>query len=325
MSQLPLADKKPANFMVSVLTGPYVLLILAALFWGGNIVAGRLAVGHVDPFTLIIGRWGGAILLITPFAWRHVQKDWAKIKPALVPLIMFGAIGFATFNVLMYNAALSTTGVNAAIEQASIPVFVFIGNLVFFAVRPKRLQVVGLGLTIVGVIWVATHGDPFKILSLSLNIGDGMVLIACVIYAFYSLLLRLKPDIHWLSFIFVTGASALVTSIIYQTLLAGGVSTLVEAVPNITTQGWLCILYVMAFPSILSQLFYVRGVEIIGPNRASIFINLLPVFGTILSIMFLGETFEAFHAIASILVVLGIILAEYAVRKTGTQTSSRQI
>ncbi len=309
----------PGGFLrgmfTNILARPYLLLVLAPLLWGGNITAGKLAVGQVDPNLLVIGRWTGAILVLLPLAWPHVRREWPKIRPALPLLFLFGALGFTGFNLLLYNAALFTSGVNASMEQASIPVFVLLGNFLLFAVRPRLLQVIGLIFTIIGVVFVATHGEPGRILALSINVGDLMVLLACVLYAAYSLTLRFKPSIHWLSFLAITAFSALVTAVLFQAIAGGGLVQLFSLLPDVTLKGWLIIIYVMVFPSILAQLFYARGVEIIGPNRASIFINLLPVFGTILSVIILGERLETYHLIAAILVIGGIAMAEFSVRK----------
>ncbi|HHG89536.1 MAG TPA: DMT family transporter [Devosia sp.] len=300
----------------NILARPYLLLVLAPVFWGGNIVAGKLAIGHVDPNVLVIGRWAGAILVLLTLSRPHLREDWPQIRPALPLLFLFGALGFTGFNLLLYNAVLYTSGVNASIEQASIPVLVLLGNFVLFAVRPRPLQIAGLIITIIGVVWVATHGEPMRVLALSINIGDLMVLLACILYAAYSLTLKFRPSIHWLSFLSVTAFFALATAVLFQALVGGGMDRFFSLLPRVTLRGWLIVLYVMIFPSILAQLFYARGVEIVGPNRASIFINLLPVFGTILSVIILGERFEAYHAIAAILVIGGITMAEYSVRKT---------
>ena len=293
----------------------YLLLILAPLIWGGNLVASKLAVGQVDPNILLLGRWFGAALILVFIASKHLKKDWVKIKPRLGILIFYGILGFAGFNLLMYNSAHFTSGINMSIEQASIPVLVLLGNFIIFKVRAKPLQIVGLILTIIGVIFVASAGEPMKILALEMNIGDVMVLFACLLYAAYSLTLKYKPNIHWLSFMLITSLAALFASFIYYIIFAGGFESLVREIPKTTMLGWGTIFYVMIFPSILAQIFYARGVELIGPNRASIFINLLPVFGTILSVIILGEKFQNYHFIASVLVIAGIILAEYAVRE----------
>lgn len=292
----------------------YLLLILAPLLWGGNIVAGKLAVGQIDPFLLLVCRWTGATAILLVIALPHARRDWPKIRPALPMLALYGVLGFATFNVLMYHSAYHTAAVNASIEQAAIPVLVLLGNFYIFKVRAKSLQVVGLVLTLVGVIWVATHGNPTRILSLSVNIGDTMVLAASLLYAAYSLTLRYNADIHWLSFILVTAGAAFIASIFYQLILGGGPYNLIAEIPRTSTKGWLCVLYVMIFPSIVAQSFYARGVQLVGPNRASIFINLLPVFGTILSVIIIGENFETYHLTASVLIIIGIVLSEYAVR-----------
>lgn len=314
MKPQPTPDKN-ANIVSALLNQPYLLLVLAPLFWGGNIATGKIAVGEVDPFVLLIGRWAGATAILLTIGIPYIKRDWAKIKPALPMLAIYGALGFATFNILMYVAAQFTTAVNASIEQAAIPVFVLLGNFLVFRIRAKLLQVVGLILTIIGVVWVATRGDPTRLLAADINIGDGMVIAACFCYAIYSLLLRYNPSIHWLSFILVTAASALAASLIFLFAFGGGLTQFFTALPETTPLGWLCIIYVMTFPSIISQLCYARGVQMIGANRASIFINLLPVFGTVLSVLIIGEAFELYHVVASLLVVCGIVLAEYAARR----------
>lgn len=299
----------------AIVAQPYLLLVLAPTFWGANVVAGKLAVGQVDPFLLLLGRWTGAVLLLIPFALPHIRHDWPKITRSIWWLGFYGVFGFAGFNMLMYSAAHFTAAVNASIEQAAIPVMVFAGNFLVFRVRARALQILGLAVTVAGVVWVATHGDPSRMLNLTVNIGDGMVLAACLLYALYSLTLRYRPDIHWLSFMFVTAFSAFLASVVFLFSFGGGVDTLLENLPQTTLIGWGCIAYVMLFPSIIAQLCYARGVEIIGPNRASIFINLLPITGTILSVIVLSERLEPFHLFAAALVVIGIALAEYAMRK----------
>ncbi len=303
-----------SEIFLRLLARPYLLLVMAPLFWGGNIVAGKLAVGQVDPFVLVVGRWAGAILIVAPLAWPHLRRDWPKIKMALPLLAAFGVFGFTGFNVLMYNSSLFTSAINGSIEQAFIPVLVLLGNYVIFALRPKPLQVFGLVLTIAGVVFVATRGDPALILALDVNIGDAMVLLAGFFYASYSLALRFRPAIHWLSFLAVSAFFALIAALLVQMVLGGGAARMAVLVPQITGRGWLIILYVMSFPSVLAQLFYARGVEIVGANRASIFINLLPVFGTVLSVIIVGEDFEIYHGIASVLVISGIVLSEYSAR-----------
>jgi drug/metabolite transporter (DMT)-like permease len=301
--------------MTRLLDRPILILTLTSAFWGGNVVAGKLAVGHIDPYTLTVLRWVGALLLVLPFALPSLRRDRALLGKHLPLLLFYGAIGYCTFNMLMYIAAHFTSGVNASIEQVAINIFVMLGNFVLFRVSVRALQLLGVGLTIIGVALTATHGDLAQIMQLNINFGDALVVLASLAYAVYSLTLRYRPAIGWLSFLVATCAGALLAAIVYQLTLGGGVAPLVAGIADITWPGWLIVLYVLTFPSILSQMLYVRGVGLIGANRASLFINLIPVFGTLGSVLIVGERLEGFHLVAGALIVLGICLAEWSARR----------
>ena len=293
----------------------YIILTLTSLFWGGNVVAGKLAVGHIEPNALMILRWSGALLAVMPFAIGPLKRDWPVIRKSWPLLIYFGAIGFATFNVFVYMAAHFTSGVNIAIEQVAVNIFVMMMNFALFRTRVKGLQILGVALTILGVALTATHGDLGRILSLEVNAGDLMVIAACFAYATYSIALRWRPPAHWMSIFVASTIGAIAASFFYQGILGGGVMAFFEQLPTISTQGWIIVAYTVLLPSVCSQILYVRGVELIGSNRASLFVNLIPIFGTIGSVLVLGERLELFHLMAAGLVVIGIVLAEFAVRR----------
>jgi drug/metabolite transporter (DMT)-like permease len=294
---------------------PYLVLTLTTLFWGGNVVAGKLAVGHIDPHVLMILRWSGALLAVLPFAIRPLKRDWPTIRGNLPLLLFYGVVGYATFNVLVYLAAHLTSGVNIAMEQVAVNIFVMILNFAIFRTHVRALQLLGVALTILGVAITATHGDLSRILTLDVNLGDALVLLACLAYAVYSLTLRYRPATNWLSFLVVTFVGAIIASFLFQFLLGGGPAQLAIAFGQITWQGWLIALYTVFFPSVISQMLYVRGVELIGPNRASLFINLIPFFGTVGSVLLLGESLETSHLVAAALIVVGIVLAEWSARR----------
>ena len=300
---------------VSPVRTAYIILTLTTLFWGGNVVAGKLAVGHIEPNALMILRWSGALLAVLPFAVGPLKRDWPVIRKSWPLLFYFGAIGFATFNVFVYMAAYYTSGVNIAIEQVAVNIFVMMMNFALFRTRVRGLQFLGVILTIIGVALTATHGDLGRILSLEVNAGDLMVIAACFAYATYSIALRWRPPAHWMSIFVVSTIGAILASFFYQGILGGGVLAFFEQMPTISTQGWLIVAYTVLFPSVISQILYVRGVELIGSNRASLFVNLIPIFGTIGSVLVLGEQLEMFHLMAAGLVVIGIVLAEFAVRR----------
>lgn len=305
----------PGQLVHAILGRPYLILVLTPLFWGGNAVAGKLALGQVDPYTLSLARWLGALLIILPFATGALRKDRPAIRANWPMLLLYGALGFTTFNVLLYVALHYTSAVNASIEQALIPAIVMLANFAIFRVRSHGLQIVGVILTFVGVAITAVHGDFGRLATMTINIGDGLVVLASLAYSAYSLLLRYRPAMNWMSFLSVTFVGAILAALVAQAIAGGSPMAFVEGFAATTGMGWLIIVYTALFPSILAQLFYARGVELIGPNRASLFINLIPVFGTVLSLIVIGEPFEGYHAVTAVLVVAGIVLAEYAVRR----------
>jgi drug/metabolite transporter (DMT)-like permease len=293
----------------------YIILTLTSLFWGGNVVASKMAVGHIDPNALMILRWAGALIAVLPFAIRPLKRDWPVLKAKWWLYLFYGAVGFATFNVLVYVAVHYTSGVNASIEQVAVNIFVMMFNFALFRTRVRALQLLGVALTILGVAITATHGDLGRILALEVNIGDLMMLGACLAYAVYSIGLRWKPSTHWLSFFVGAVTAAIVASIAYQQFTGGGIGAFFDHLPAITPVGWGIVAYSIIFPSVVSQVLYVRGIELIGSNRASLFVNLIPIFGTIGAVLILGERLETFHLIATALVITGIVLAEFAARR----------
>jgi len=288
----------------------YIFLCLTTLFWGGNAVASRLAVGHVSPMMLTTLRWILSSSLLVYFAWPHLKRDWPAIRAKLPLLAFLGMMGFTGFNALFYSSAQFTSAINIAIEQGAIPMVIFVVNFLLFRLRVTALQVAGFMLSLAGVAIVASHGEFARLLDLDVNFGDALMLVAVLLYAAYTVGLRLKPDIHWLSLMFVLSLFALLASF---PLVAWEAATDRLIVPD--AQGWMVVGYVVVFPSLLAQSLYIRGNELIGGNRAGLFINLVPIFGTLLSIVILGEDFFAYHAVALTLVLGGIWLAEHSGRK----------
>lgn len=304
-----------AGPFAALMRRPYLILVLTNLFWGGNVVAGKLAVGEIDPYVLMIARWSGAALLILPFALGPLRRAWPTLRRHWPLYLFYGGVGYATFNMLNYVAAHYTSGVNIAMEQVTINIIVMALNFAIFRVRARLLQLVGAALTIVGVAITATHGDLSRLLSLDVNFGDLLVLSSCVVWAIYSLSLRYRPQTDWLSFMFATCVGAALASLVFQAAFGTGAPALAGTIADTTPLGWAIALYTLLFPSVVSQMFYVRGVELIGPNRASLFINLIPLFGTLGSVLLLGERLEGFHLLAGLLIIIGIVLAEWAARR----------
>ena len=289
----------------SFFTNPFLLLTLTALFWAGNAIAGKLAAGHISPFLLTWFRWLLACSILLIFARPFIKRDFDTIKKHWKFLFVLGAVGFAVFNNLMYLALNHTSAINVAIEQASMPLIVFFLNYLIFKTRVTLFQVIGFIVTLIGVAVTVTRGNLFGLGSQSLNAGDLLMIGAIMVYGMYSVSLKNKPDIHPLSFLSALSLAALITTTPFVVF---------EAQNNLLlwpdTQGWGVIIYAAIFPSILSQLFWVLGLEKIGSNSGGIFINLVPIFGAILAVLILGEQFQAYHAIGLVLVLGGIAYAQ---------------
>jgi drug/metabolite transporter (DMT)-like permease len=282
-----------------------LLLILAMLMWGGNAVAGRLAVGEVSPMALTCLRWVIVIAVLLPFVWRRMVAEWAILKTGWRVIILSGIFGFTVFNALFYTAAHYTTAVNLTLFQGAIPILVLIASVLFLGIRVVPVQILGMIVTICGVVLISVKGDMEILRTLALNIGDVFTLIACVFYAAYTLGLRRKPPVSGLVFFTAVAIVAFVTSV---PLLAIEIAQGNVQWP--TPKGWLIMLYIGLLPSLLAQVFFIRGVELMGPARAGVFVNLVPVFGALLAVLLLGEPFATYHAVGLALVLGGIWLAE---------------
>lgn len=284
----------------------YLLLVLTALIWGGNAVASRIAVGEVSPMALTALRW---LLVCGLLAWMTrdtLKADWPHLRPRLGSLATIGILGYTGFNALFYSAAHFTGAVNIAILQGSIPMVVFIGAFLVHGTPIRPGQIAGMGLTLVGIALVATKGHIETLLALGFNFGDILMLIACVLYGGYTIALRNRPkEASDLGFFTVMAVAAFVTSL---PLVAVEVAMGHFQAP--TPKGWLVALWIALFPSFLSQILYMRGVAAIGPGRAGIFANLVPIFGAGLAVTFLGEPFGWYHAVGLVLVVGGIVWAQ---------------
>lgn len=283
----------------------YLYLTITAAGWGGNAVAGKLAVGHISPAMLTSLRWVVAVLILLPFAWPHLRREWPVIRANALILLFLGTLGFTLFNNFLYLGLNYTSAINGVILQAATPLVIFIASFVLFRQRTLVAQVVGFGLSVIGVVLVATDGQPSRLLELDIGLGDALLLAAVLCYGLYTVALRWKPQLHWLSLMTMLAIVAMVGSLPF-TLWESATGRLI--VPD--ARGWLVVLYAATIASIVSQVLYIRGNEMIGGNRAGLFFNLVPIFGTIFAVVILGEQLQAYHLIALVLVLGGIALAE---------------
>lgn len=283
----------------------YLLLTATTLCWGANAVFGRIAAGDISPMLLVSLRWLGTVLLVASFAANQLRRDWPTLRQHLPFLAMLGAVGFTAFNGLFYVAAHSTTAVNIGIIQGALPVFVLIGAFIAYRTPVTRLQKIGVAVTMTGVIIVGSGGSLQRLAALALNRGDVMMIIACALYAGYAVALRRRPAVSSLGLFAVAAAAAFLFSL---PLTAAEIALGQFQWPTAT--GWMIAGLVVLMPSFLGQIMFIQGVALIGPGRAGVFINLVPVFASILAVVFLDEPFETFHGLALALVLSGIWLSE---------------
>lgn len=284
---------------------PYVLLAATTLFWAGNAIAGKLAVGHVSPMFLNATRWGMVLLVLGIAGHRQIAADWPVIRQRKWYLLAMGAVGFTVFSATLYTALLYTSATNASIEQGGIPLLVFIFSYLLYGTRTTPAQLAGFVLSFAGIALTATHGEIRRLLELDVNFGDALMIVAILAYGFYTAALRRKPQLHWMSLMVALCAGAFISALpfVWAEAAAGALIW-----PDAT--GWAIVAYIVLFPSLIAQITYIRGVELIGANRAGLFINLLPIWGAFLAVVVLGEAFEAYHAIALALVLCGVLIAE---------------
>lgn len=284
---------------------PWLLLTLTTLFWGGNAIAGQLAKGEIAPFQLVLARWTMVAAALWWLYGHEVRAHWHIARPRILWIAGVATVGFTMFNGLFYLASVYTSGVNIGILQGAMPAIVLVLAYLAYGTRVTPIQILGVAITMGGVVLVASRGAPWVLLETGVNYGDGLMLVACLFYAGYTTALQRRPPIPGRAFFTLMAVVAMATS-----LPPALVEAAVTAPPWPTPEGWVIAVWVAIFPSCLSQLFFLRAVDVVGPGRAMVFVNLVPVFAAILSVLILGQAFEWYHGAALALVLGGIYLAQ---------------
>jgi drug/metabolite transporter (DMT)-like permease len=293
------------GLMQSAWANPILLLVITTLIWSAHSIVGRLAVGQIGPMTLTCLRWAVALIPILIAARPSLRRDWPALRARWVYLAVMGAAGYTVFVALFYVAAHRTSALNLSIIQGAIPALVLIGARIFLGVRFTALQALGALVTMLGVGVIAAQGDPRRLAALAFNSGDVMMVVDAVLYAGYTIGLRQRPHVSGVSMLAGMAVAAFITSlplVVWEIISGGFVWP--------TWGGLLALAFVALGPAFVAQLTYMRGVELIGPGRAGVFVNLVPVFGAIMAVVILGEPFARYHVLALLLVVGGIAIAQ---------------
>jgi drug/metabolite transporter (DMT)-like permease len=294
---------------------PYLLLCIAALCWAGNAIVGRLAVGHIPPVTLSFLRWALAFLIVLPFAWKHLAHDWRALRGGLGIMIVISVTGIGAFNTLQYWALEYTQALNTLLLQSVGPLIVAIWSLILLGVRITLAQAFGVVLSLIGVLVILLHGDLTTLTSVEFNKGDVIFMVALVIFGFYSVMTLKRPAIHGLSFAAFTfgcGAACLIPLVIWEMLS--------RPLMALNVSNLLSVMYVAVFPSTVAYLCWNRGIHLIGANRAAPFFHMVPLLGSAMAMVFLGERPRLFHVVGFALVLTGVFVAS---RKSSATAASR--
>ncbi len=274
------------------------------LGWAGNTIAGRMSTGEISPMVVVFLRWFIISIFLILFLNKKLLLSLKSMSGKFIWLCLMGSLGLTGFNALFYVAAQNTTAINLGIIQGIMPAVILLGSVILFKETVNATKVAGLIVAFFGVVIVVSRGDYENLILLSLNYGDVVMLCACFFYSGFTLGLKNKPLIDPIVLMTYFSLSALIFSLpllILEYYLAG---TQLPA----TQTAWATILYIAFVPSFLAQVFFIRGVELVGASKAGLFINFLPIFAAILGVLLLGEKLYIYHLISLFIVLFGVYL-----------------
>ena len=286
-------------------SSPHILLVLTTLMWAGHANVLKISLGEVSPMLLMGFRWIGCFIILSIFLWSDVKIHLPAVKKRLSWVILMGGVGLAGFTTCLVIAAQYTTVINLGITQSFVPALVMIVGLVFLKTSITKEQSIGLLLSLFGALILVSRGTLKPILTMEFNFGDIIMLAGCICYAGYTVgltnRLKMPPTVLFVFFSFF--ASVTLSGCIAIEYFQGKLIWPSKI-------GWFSILYCIIFPSIISQTFFMRGVELIGPNRAGLYVNLVPIFTALIAIFILSETLYVFHIFSLVMVLFGIYITE---------------
>ena len=290
--------------MLAKFTHPYLLLTLTTLFWSGNMVVGRALRDDVPPFSLAFWRWAIALLLTLPLALPHLRSQWPLLKRGWRAVVALGLLGVGGYNTLAYIGLQYTAATNALLLNSFIPVATIALSWAFLKKHLRPVEWLGVGLSLFGVATIVTRGEFATLAALTPNIGDLWMLAAVFVWALYTIGLQWRPagvdPMLMLAAFTTVGVLALAPAYAWEITQGRSI--------NLTTPALAGIAYTGTLPGFVGYVFYNRAVGEVGASKASLFIHLMPVFGIVLSALFLSEVPQRYHFVGIVLIFLGITL-----------------
>ena len=284
----------------------YLFLVLATFCWSGNFIVGKFAtVYEIPPLTLNVFRWISVWFILIPFTYKEIFKNLSYIKKNWLVISFMGVITISTFNSVVYFALNYTQVINAVLMLSAIPAATIVLSSLMKIEKTNIFQLLGLVLSIIGIGSIISNGDIQKIISLDFNKGDMWMLVCVITWSLYSTLLK-KNNFKFSQFTLIqlmvsVGILFLIPQFFYEKSIG------LEL--NLDKNFFLILIYVAIFPAIAAYYFWQKGVEIIGPNRASMFIQLMPLFSAVMAIIIFKEKFELYHFVGAIFILSGIYLS----------------
>ena len=287
-------------------TKAYLFLTLAALFWSGNFIVGKAASTYeIPPFSLNFYRWFFAFLILFPFTYKEVINKKDYVFENLGLFIILGITSITIFNSIVYYSLYFTQVISGILMISTIPVWILFFASFLKIEKTNLFQILGVILSLTGVLFIVTKADIQLIKELEFNKGDLSMVIGMLSWAIYSALLRKKThpisQLALLEIIIICGFIFLVP--IYFIEMSFG-NKIILGLPFILTLG-----YVVLFPGIFAFLFWIKGIDIIGANRSGVFLHLMTIFGALMAIVILGEKFMFYHFLGAIFIIAGITLS----------------
>ena len=284
----------------------YLFLVLATLCWSGNFIVGKFATLYeIPPLTLNVFRWISVWFILVPFTYKEIFENLPYIRKNWLVISFMGVITISTFNSVVYFALNYTQVINAVLMLAAIPAATIVLSSLMKIEETNIFQLLGLVLSIIGIGSIISNGNIQKIIALDFNKGDMWMLVCVITWSLYSTLLK-KNNLKFSQFTLIqlmvsVGILFLIPQFFYEKSIG------LEL--NFNKNFYLILIYVAIFPAIAAYYFWQKGVAIIGPNRASMFIQLMPLFSAIMAIIFFEEIFELYHFVGAIFILSGIYLS----------------
>jgi len=289
----------------------FFLLLIAQLFWAGNFVIGRAMHADIPPFTLAFYRWLLVSILLFLVNYKSLIRYQSEIKNNLLRIIIWSTLSIVIYTPFIYLGLHSTSVLSGSLTTAIIPVLIVIFSAILLRYSLTVKVMTGIVLSLLGVFLILTRGHIGTIIGIHYNIGDAIIFIAAIVWALAAVLYK-KFSIPLPPTVFLLVTAMIGTVMLFPCFLAE------HALGHVMHYSWLTvssILYIVIFPSILAFTFWNTGISHVGPATAGYFLNLLPVFSSLLAIIFLGETVHLYHITGFCLVVIGIILSTVQVRR----------